>query len=113
MKKSQEKLITHQPDVRVDLETPYFLCSSSGKFDTERLTFFVEQIYPIWYENNFSLHQLADYLKPLNISLYTDDKVEKIAQEKAREFSFWLRFHRDYPGEILIQCRLTDSESMH
>lgn len=114
-KVKQQHLITDQPDIRVDLDAPFFVCSSAGDFSEERLIFLAEQIYPVWSKNNLSLHQLADYLASLEIKLFTEGDVGTNIKniEKIPIFSFWLRYEREYPGEVLVQCVLSDCERVH
>ena len=102
--------VLNMPDMHIDFDSPNFLCSSSGQFDQERLTFFANTIYPYWKKQCCTLHQLAEYLLQFNIELWTASDVRT---DRIMEFAFDMHFRGQYKGILLIQCELSQKEQVH
>ncbi|MCW9718554.1 hypothetical protein [Avibacterium sp. 21-599] len=98
------------PDCLIDLDSQSFYCSSTGMFDEERLRFFENKVFPLWYAHHYSLHQLANALIQFDISLWT---APEVALTKENAFAFWMRFDKQYQGDILVQCELLQRGRMH
>lgn len=98
------------PDCLIDLDSQYFFCSSSGMSDEERLRFFEKHIFPLWYEHRYSLHQLANALIQFDISLWT---APEVGLTNKNAFAFWMRFEKQYQGDILVQCELLEQGRIH
>ncbi|QPB42856.1 hypothetical protein [Rodentibacter haemolyticus] len=112
-----EMRITEIPDCYVNLDIDMGAplgASSVGIFDNERLVFFAETIFPAWKKHQWSLHQLDHYLEQYGIEIWSHD--EKIPEDTAlpeEYFSFWLRFTRQYPGDILVQCQRLSQQKVN
>lgn len=102
--------ISHIPDRQINFDSEHFLCSSAGQFSEERLAFFAKTIYPYWAHSRCTLHQLADYLEPFGITLWTANDVRT---EGKMEFAFEFKFTQQYKGSMLLQCELSHKESVH
>ncbi|WP_101776041.1 hypothetical protein [Pasteurella oralis] len=111
------QLIINMPDCYINLsqDSPYFFCSSQGECDSERLQFFIDNIFPYWETHQCSLHQLADYLQQYDIELYQHtDSSSELEKESlpANYFAFWISFKKQFKGELFIQCELLSQEQV-
>lgn len=104
-----EMRLIDRPDCQIDFNIDHpgkFGASSAGKYDEERLHFFTDVIFPEWQKHEWSLHELDHYLlEKYGIELWSYDK--KPGPDSSlpdNYFSFWMRFTKEYPGDILVQC---------
>ena len=111
MKKEQliEIRLIDKPDCQIDfnLDRPGKIgVSSSGKFDEERLHFFADVIFPEWQKHEWSLHELDRYLiEKYDIELWSHEKeLSPDSTLPDNYLSFWMRFTKQYPGDLLVQC---------
>lgn len=110
-------LLINQPDSVISLgcEANLFYCSSAGKYDEERLNFFVNTIYPYWANQRCTIHQLADYLSQFDIELRAycpEEPIDDIDLPK-NLFSFWLCFTKQWQGDIFVQCERLSQQAIH
>ncbi|WP_440210004.1 hypothetical protein [Actinobacillus pleuropneumoniae] len=110
---ANETLILNLPDCMVDLESTNFFFSSKGTHDQERLEYLAEKVLPAWGTKVFSLHQFAEYAKQFDLELFSAPDVELTAYSNKEPFAFWIRFLKQFPGDVLVQCELISREQVH
>lgn len=108
-----EYRVLDRPDCYIDLNNSYFLVSSAGEGDEERLQFFVDKIFPYWSESQCSLHQLANYLKQFNIELTHHDHQNSTQDNLPTNLvGIWMYFQDQNNKAILVQGIATSSSNL-